>query len=262
MNKKIIIILDMILIISLLLNGCLWSPEQQAIEKEAIKLGKEAVGPYLKNKYGMENVTIKNVRADISKNSVWGDSSYTGNAYVECKFDGREFEVLITKDRGNSDNYQYQEIISAIEEYLGNLLGYATYVNNINIINKYFGPEEYFEGTLSSFFKNIIIIYADMYILTDNNIMTIQDSSDKLIDFVGTLEKFDDISYYRRNINAYFFSYSHETAPELDILQEEVRNIDKDIFSESLLAHIFFTTGGKPKIEYCHESIDKSELFK
>jgi len=262
MKKKIIIILSIILLITNL-NGCIFSKEEQEKEREAIKLGEESVGPYLKEKYGMEDVKIIDVRAGVGY-SFDIPVGYTGDAYVTCEFEGREFEVLIAKYRNSGDNYQYPDIISAVEEHLISLNKYIKYVNNTRIggeYSNYFGLEEYFNGDLEEFLKNLKYIYADIYILTDNDIMIIQESSKEFIDFVGERTEYDSTNYYRRNMNVYFFDYTEETAPELDRLQKEADNFNNGIYPKNLLTYIFFESGHEPKIKYCHDSIDQAELF-
>ena len=262
MKKKIIIILSFILIITNL-NGCLLAPANQAKKREVIKLGKKSVEPYLEEKYGMEDVTIKKVSAEVG-HAFNIPSVYTGDACVTCEFEGREFEVLISKDRDSGDNYQYPEIISAVEKYIKSVTKHVKYVSNLRVggeNSKYFSLEKYFDGDLSNFLENLEYISTDIYILADNDIMIIQESSKEFVDFVGKLKRHENDRYYLRYINVYFFNYTEETAPELDKLQEETDKCDIAIFPENLLAYIYFRTGDTPEIKYCHYSINQSRLF-
>jgi len=261
MNKKIFAALGIIVIISLL-SGCLFSKEDRAKAEEAKKFAKRAVGPYLENKYGMENIEIKLAYADVAY-SFNIPSAYTGNATVKCVFDGREFEVFVTRNRGIFDNYQYPDMVSAVEKHLKNIVGYPAYTNNVGVggkhPEKFFSEDEYFDGDLDNY-----NIFADIYILIGESITAIKEISDKLFVFVKEIEEQTGDYAWSRTINAYFFNYTQETVPGLDVLQKEAKTSERDrIFSNNLLAHIYLTQKYyRPDIIFCDNSIDKSELLR
>ena len=267
MKKKIIIILSFILIITNL-NGCLLSKEEQAKERAAIKLGEESVGPYLKEKYGMEeDATAIDVGATMMINPYFFNipTGYSGSAYAKCEFEGREFEVLVSSSGNCRDDYQRPDIISAVEEHFMNLTEHITcvkYFNNVyaNTSITYLGLEKYFDGDLNSFSEATYSIMADIYVLTENNVTTIQEISDNLIEVIENHETYDNyISRYRFNV--YYFTYTEETVPKLYILKQEANSCDNDAHTKNLILNISFASGEKPEIKYCHYSINQSRLF-
>lgn len=108
-------------------TGCGYTIEEKKEMKRYEKQGRENAENYIKEKYGFD-AEIKDLTCEKYNSGAVPDfsPSPTGNVFVKMNYHGEDFSVLISGESKNTngiDNYQFQEIITALQQELYDITG-------------------------------------------------------------------------------------------------------------------------------------------
>lgn len=120
-NRKTGVLIGVLFLITFVFAGC-YSAEEKALEKAYKKQAKVNAVNYIKEKYGFE-ATVKSVQVPRLGEV---DPFPANNVFVTMERDNEEFIVRIAGDEVTSegfDNYQQEEIVSALKNELDTLTG-------------------------------------------------------------------------------------------------------------------------------------------
>ena len=197
----------LMLSVVLLLSGCGDSPEQKAENEKNLRQAESNAVNYIEKKYGFTPTVTESILERSS--GLFGSTPLT-SALVRMSYNGRDFSVYIdgeTKNTEGADNYQQDEIISALTDKINEIVpqleslrvrggeGSGVYPNFYNCDREYFNNlyPVYFDGNNFSevLGGNLCSITAD-YINADFPELTESD-----FDFLpfGKQFGFDLISY-------------------------------------------------------------------
>ncbi|MBQ8614406.1 MAG: hypothetical protein IJ416_09350 [Ruminiclostridium sp.] len=151
----------LMLSIVLLLSGCGDSPEQKAENEKILRQAESNAVDYIEKKYGFTPAVIESTLE--RSQGLFGSTPLT-SALVRMSYNGHDFSVYIdgvTKNTDGADNYQQDEIISALTDKINEIVpqleslrvrggeGLGVYPNFYNCDREYFNNlyPVYFDGS-------------------------------------------------------------------------------------------------------------------
>ena len=114
-------------LIMVTVTGCGYTLEEKREMKRYEKQGRENAKNYIREKYGID-AKITEINCEKYSSSPVPDffPSPTGNVFVKMKYKGADFLVAISGQKKNTDgldNYQFQEIATAVAQEMYNITG-------------------------------------------------------------------------------------------------------------------------------------------
>lgn len=127
MGKRKAVYWILLALIMVTVTGCGYTLEEKREMKRYEKQGRENAKNYIREKYGID-AKITEINCEKYSSSPVPDffPSPTGNVFVKMKYKGAEFLVAISGQKKNTDgldNYQFQEIATAVAQEMYNITG-------------------------------------------------------------------------------------------------------------------------------------------
>lgn len=127
MGKRKVVYWILLALIMVTVTGCGYTLEEKREMKRYEKQGRENAKNYIRKKYGID-AKITEINCEKYSSSPVPDffPSPTGNVFVKMKYKGADFLVAISGQKKNTDgldNYQFQEIATAVAQEMYNITG-------------------------------------------------------------------------------------------------------------------------------------------
>ncbi len=198
---------------TMLFSGCTDTPEQKAENEKNLRQAEKNAIAYIEEKYGFKPEIIESALERSS--GLFGGTPLT-SAMIRMTYDGKDFSVYIDGETGNTDgadNYQHDEIISALTEKLSekaeSAKGIVGEIKSINIdggkTHNIFNEAEWNTGNLySEYFdgENFAEVFGD-------NLCNI--TADYIdADLISLDRSFYNFLLDNERVNLYMISYRSE----------------------------------------------------
>lgn len=254
---KKIVKFSFLFIIILIITGCRYTKEELKEFSEIEEKAEKNAIEYLNDKYGFIP-KILSTEAEKRSNPVVIDFTPppTGRAIVQCEYNSTKFKVYINGDSDKIDgfdDYQKDEVIKQVEEYIQSKTGIEAYKSsikymaNMNYEYEYLVKDLYEKDKIEEFIKNnnfkIIIDYINkknLEFVKQQNLLNIDKTDILLVNYnsVNDYKKVIRTENILLNVegflgvnafyieSAYFYKYYHDNYVTSDYYHFNIKSID------------------------------------